>query len=128
MGGTHRHRAAGAGLELHATPFQVEHRFALEHVKARLEGVDVLVDVTIDERDKRQRHVCRAEGAVHEPAGRQAARAARQSLGELDVLAADEAIARPSVCELARPGVAHRGTPAGSTTADAATASATPGA
>ena len=88
----------------------------------------MLVDMAVDERDQRQRHVRRAERAVDEPAGRQAARAARQGVGELDVLAPDEAISRPPVRELARAGVAgHRGTPAGSTTAEDATAAAIPG-
>ncbi len=48
---------------------------------------------------------------------------------ELDVLAPDEAISRAPVRELARAGLAgHRGTPAGSTTAEDATAAAIPGA
>ena len=128
MGRSHGYRAARAGPELHAAPFQVEHRLALEHVEARLEGVQVLVDVAVDERDQRQRHVRRAERAVDEPARRQAARAAGQGVGELDVLAPDEAISRPPVRELAGSRVAgHRGTAAGSTTAEDATAAARPG-
>ncbi len=48
---------------------------------------------------------------------------------ELDVLAPDEAVSRPPVRELVRAGLAgHRGTPAGSTTAEDATAAAIPGA
>ena len=70
----------------------------------------MLVDVPVGERDERQRHVRRAERAVDEPAGRQAARAARQGVGERDVLAPDEAVAGPPVRELARAGLAgHRG-------------------
>ena len=47
---------------------------------------------------------------------------------ELDVLAPDEAISRAPVRELVRTGLAgHRGTPAGSTTAEAATVAAIPG-
>ena len=98
-----RNRAARAGPELHAPPLQVQHRLPLEHVEARLEGVQVLVDMPVGERDQRQRHVRRAERAVDEPAGGQPARAARQRVGELDVLAPDEPVARPPVCELARP-------------------------
>src|SRR5439155_11415731 len=84
--------------------------------------------VTLDERDERQCHVRRAERAVHEAAGCETAGAPRKRLGELDVLAANQAIPRPPVCELTRPALAgHRPTRAGSTTADDATAEARPG-
>ena len=57
----------------------------------------------------------------------EAARATRQGVGEHDVLAADEAVARAPVRERSRTGVAgHRDAAAGSTTAEAATAAATP--
>ena len=121
----HRHAAARSGLELHAAPVEIEHRLAPEHVEAGLERMHVRVDVPVDQRDERQRHVCRAARAADEATGRQAARAARQRLAELDVLTADEAVRRPAVCQLACAGVAaHRGTAAGSTTAEEATAAA----
>src|SRR5581483_914270 len=118
-------RAARAGLQRDAATVEVEHRLALEDVEARLERVQVLVQVAVVERDECQGHVRRPERAVDEPARREAARAARKRLGGHDVLAADEAIGRASVGELARAAVAQRGTAAGSTTAAEATAAAT---
>ena len=125
----HGYRSAGAGLELHTSPFQVEHGFPFEHVEARLVGVRMLVDMAVDERDQRQRHVRRAERAVDEPAGRKAGGVARQGVRELDVLAPDEAISGAPVRELVCAGLAgHRGTPADPTTAEDATAAAIPSA
>ena len=40
------HDAAGARHELHAAPVQVEDRLPFEHVEARLERVNVLVDAS----------------------------------------------------------------------------------
>ena len=70
-------RAAGARRERHAAACEVEDRLALEDVEARLERVEVLVDVTVRERDDGERHVRRAERPVDQPARRQAARSAR---------------------------------------------------
>jgi hypothetical protein len=121
-------RPACAGLERHAAPLEVEHGVALEDVEARLERVQVLVDVPVGELYERQRHVRRAERAVDEAAAREPARAPRKRVAEDGVLAADEPIARPAVGEVVRPGVAaHSVTPDGSTTADEATAAANPG-
>src|SRR6266516_6807257 len=125
MGYSHGYDAAGARPELHTASVHIKHRLPLEHVEARLVRVQVRVDVSLDERDQRECHVRRSEGAADEPAGRQTARAARQGVGELDIFAADEAIAGHPVRQLTRACVrAHRVTPAGSTTAEAATASA----
>ena len=121
-----RDDAARAGLELHAGPVEVENRLAFEHVEARLERVDVRVDVTGRERDERQRHVRRAERAADEAARLEAARMAGQRVLELHVLPAHEAIARHAVGKLARARVSAHAPAPSPTTADAATASAIP--
>src|SRR5262249_22228289 len=106
---------------------EVQHRLTFEHVEARLERVHVLVDVAVGQRDQRQCHVRRAERAADHAAGGQAAGASRQPRRQLDVLAPDEPIAGQPFGQLPCASVAHRGTPARSTTAEDATASATPG-
>ena len=84
------------------------------------------VDVAVRERDERDRHVRRAERAVDEAARLEPLRVPGQRRGELRVLPPDEPVGRHAVGEAAGPGLgAHAcGTPP--TTAEAATASATP--
>src|SRR5581483_63860 len=115
--------AARARPELDAASVEVEHRLALEDVEAGLERVHVRVDVPVVERDERQRHVRRAERAADEAARAQPARMSGQRVGELDVLAAHEPVARHPVREVTSAGFAHAPSP---TTAAAATASAAP--
>ena len=118
--------AARAGNELHAAAVEVEHRLPLEHVEAGLERVHVRVDVAAVERDERERHVGGAEGAADETAAAQPARAPGQRLGELDVLAAHEAVRRHAVGEVARAAVAAHAPAPSPTSADAATVPAIP--
>src|SRR5205823_3751424 len=117
--------AAGARLQTDTSPVEVQHRLALEHVEARLVGVQVLVDVTVGKRDLREPHVRRAERATDESARREAARATRQALLQLDVLVPDEPVRRPAVGELARAALsAQRSATDDATTADEATVAA----
>jgi hypothetical protein len=108
-----RDDATRARLQTDTSPVEVQHRPALEHVEARLVGVDVLVHVAAGKRNERECHVRRAEGAADQPARREAARVSRQGLRQLDVRATDEPVRRATVAELARAGVsAHLTTPA----------------
>ena len=122
-----RHDAAGARLELHAAAVEVEDGLAFEHVETRLERVDVRVDVPALQGDERQRHVRRAERSADEAArSRGSLERPGSPSASCDVLAPDEPVRRHPVGEVPRAGVGGHAPEPAPTSADAATAPATP--